>query len=190
MDEQDGPTLITVVIPTIEGREKELKRALDSVHAQTFCVDRRMVMHDVDRRGAAWNRNRALQQVDTEWVAFLDDDDEFKPDHLKVCARYAALTGVDVVYPGYEAVGDDPINCFGLAFDPVLLKRRNYIPVTVLARTDAVRAAGGFQEHPDENGDPCEDWGLWLAMLERGYTFGHVPQRTWVWHINGGARAL
>jgi len=179
---------ITVLIPTIEGREDELDRAMCSAEGQTLKADAIHVDYDWDRVGAAATRNLMLQDVNTEWVAFLDDDDEFLPNHLRACMRFARLTGVDVVYPGYETVGEDPVNCFGVEFDPALLKRRNYIPVTTLCRTEAVRAAGGFQEHPDENGDPCEDWGLWLAMVEAGYKFGHLPLRTWVWHVNGGAR--
>jgi len=179
---------ITVVIPTIAGREVELERALGSVRAQTVPVAWTMVMHDIERTGAAATRNRALAKVDTEWVAFCDDDDEWYPNHLRLCARHARLTGADVVYPGYDIDGEDPIDCFGIPFDPFLLRRRNYIPVTTLCRTELVRKAGGFQEHPDENGDPCEDWGLWLALLDAGAKFSHLPQRTWLWHNGNGTR--
>jgi glycosyltransferase involved in cell wall biosynthesis len=168
---------ITVVIPTLPTRLDQLARALTSVEAQTLRAAAVVVEVDQAREGAAATRNRALAKVCTEWVAFLDDDDELYPDHLLRLARYARLSGVDVVYPGWD--GPDPTGMFGQPFDPVLLRRANYIPVTVLARTQAVRDAGGFQPHPDESGDPCEDWGLWLAMVDRGARFGHLPVRTW-----------
>lgn len=180
---------ISVVIPTIPTRQPLLMRALASVSAQTLRAAATVIETDTGRLGAAAARNRALESVETEWVAFLDDDDELLPDHLKLCARYATLTGVDVVYPGYEVVGGpDPVGCFGLDFDPVLLQRRNFIPVTTLCRTELMLAAGGFQERTDENGDPCEDWGLWLAMLDRGAKFGHLPQKTWRWHLGDTTR--
>lgn len=175
---------ITVVVATIPPRADLLARALASVATQTLPPAEVVVECDTDRLGAAATRNRALERVATEWVAFLDDDDELYPDHLRALARCARLTGTDVVYPGYDA-DVDPTGMFGVPFDPVLLRRANYIPVTVLARTDAVRAAGGFQPHPDRNGDPCEDWGLWLAMLDRGARFVHLPRRTWRWHNRG-----
>lgn len=181
--------MITVVIPTIPGRYEQLQRAVASVGAQTLPPSGGVRLQlDADREGAAATRNRALEQVETEFVAFLDDDDVLKPNHLRACARHARLTGADVVYPGYDAIGDDPVNCFGLPFNPTLLVRRNYIPVTTLCRTELVKAAGGFQPHPDENGDPCEDWGLWLALLKTGAKFSHLPQRTWVWNVHGGTR--
>lgn len=177
---------ITVVLPTIPPRRELMLRAMRSIGAQTLSPKVVRVEEDHDRAGAAATRNRALATVQTDWVAFLDDDDELYPNHLKLCARYATLQGLDVVYPGYDvAGGDDPVGCFGIPFDASLLKQRNFIPVTVLARTELVRAAGGFQERPDENGDPCEDWGLWLALLDRGAKFGHLPVRTWRWNLGG-----
>jgi hypothetical protein len=178
---------ITLIIPTIPGREELLERAVTSAMSQTLQAAVHVEL-DSTRSGAAATRNRALGTVDTEFVAFLDDDDELKPNHLRACARHTTLTGADVVYPGYDTVGDDPVGCFGVPFDPYLIRQRNYIPVTTLCRTDLVRRAGGFQPHPDENGDPCEDWGLWLALLASGAKFSHLPQRTWIWHVAGGTR--
>jgi glycosyltransferase involved in cell wall biosynthesis len=165
-----------------------LERAVQSAQAQMLKPARILVHVDKDGAGAAANRNAALDAVETEWVAWLDDDDALYPQHLKQCARAARLNNADVVYPGYDAIGgDDPVNCFGIPFDGQLLERRNFIPVTVLARTEAVRTAGGFQPHPDEHGDPCEDWGLWLAMHRLGANFYHLPQRTWRWNLAGGS---
>lgn len=175
---------ITVVVASIPPRSQLLERALASIDAQTLAPDDVIVQVDEHREGAAATRNRALERVTTEWVAFVDDDDELYPDHLKKLARYARLSGVDVAYPGYDVEGaPDPVNCFGLPFDGSLLERRNYIPVTVLARLSAVREAGGFQAHPDEHGNPCEDWGLWLAMHRNGAKFGHLAVKTWRWHL-------
>ncbi len=180
---------VTVLIPTIPGRDVELARAVASVRAQTYTgeVEIRLQL-DVDREGAAAARNRALADIDTEWVAFLDDDDELYPHHVKTCVRNAWATGADVVYPAYDTVGEDPVNCRGLPFNPAMLRQRNYIPVTVLARTALVRQVGGFVVHPDENGDPCEDWGLWLRLLDAGARFSHLSVKTWLWNTQGGTR--
>lgn len=174
---------ITVITPTILGRERQLERAGQSVLEQTLPASW-LIQHDTHRDGPAVVRNRMLAEVETEWVAFLDDDDELYPDHLKLCARMATLQSLDVVYPGYDC-DSDPVNCFGIPFDASLLKRRNFIPVTTLCRTEKVVDAGGFRNHPDEHGNPCEDWGLWLSMLDRGAKFGHLPVKTWRWNLGG-----
>lgn len=179
---------VTVLIPTIDGRHDELRRAIASVHEQAYADCVIEIQLDRDREGAAATRNRALERVATEWVAFLDDDDELYPAHLRACLRNAHFSKADVVYPGYDTIGEDPVNCFGIPFSPALLRRRNYIPVTVLARTTLVKQVGGFVEHPDENGDPCEDWGLWLRLLDAGAKFSHLAAKTWLWRVAGGTR--
>jgi glycosyltransferase involved in cell wall biosynthesis len=176
---------VTVAIPVHPPRlaDGSMARAVDSVRRQLLAPTATVTALDGHGEGAAVTRNRALAMVDTDWVAFLDSDDELKPHHLRSCARHAALTGADLIYPGFE--GDDPTGMFGRSFDPILLHRHNYIPVTVLVRTNLVRKVGGFTPHPDGDGDPCEDWGCWLKLLDAGATFSHLPQRTWIRHPGG-----
>lgn len=179
---------ITVVIPTIAPRGEMLQRALRSVAAQTLQPDVVVVEPDDDHDGPAATRNRALNMVHTEWVAFLDDDDEFWPDHLEALKRCADETGADLVYPWFDVCsvrsspGWDPLGAFGLPFDPARLDSANYIPVTVLARTSVIVAAGGFVNRGDDRTATCEDWGCWLAMRDAGAKFVHLPQRTWIWN--------
>jgi glycosyltransferase involved in cell wall biosynthesis len=181
---------VTVVIPTIPGREHLLERAQESVRAQTLQPLATLTFRDEWGEGAAATRNRALKWVRTPLVAFLDDDDELYPNHLERCVWYADARGADVVYPGYDVVGgEDEVRMFGVVFSAALLLERNFIPVTTVCRTEAVRAAGGFQPHPDEFGNPCEDWGLWLAMVGRGADIAHLAEKTWRWHRHDGQTA-
>lgn len=177
-------TLIMAAIPSRLGPNGPYERAIASIRAQTFKPAKVRIVLDETGAGAAATRNRGLKDVDTEYCAFLDDDDELYPDHLKILARSARLSGADVIYPGYDC-DDDPVNCFGIPFDGQMLQQTNFIPVTTLCRTEKVLAAGGFQPHSDVNGDPCEDWGLWLAMAGQGATFMHLPVRTWRWNPGG-----
>lgn len=155
------------------------------------------VEEDLDRTGAAATRNRALRTVSTEWVAFLDDDDQLYREHIRLCLAMALEHGADLVYPWFDVLVDgridnayDPLAAprrgrlrspFGLRFGDEqrdhILNTANFIPVTVLARTEAVRAAGGFPEDVRD----CEDWQLWRRMLDNGDKFVHLPKRTWIW---------
>jgi hypothetical protein len=123
--------------------------------------------------------------ADTEWIAFLDDDDEFEPWHIERLLRHQAETGADLVYPWFTVVdGFDPLGWEGRQFDPAALRRYNYIPITVLVRRELVIAAGGFTNRTDGvGGATWEDWNCWLALLDLGATFSHLPARTWRWHF-------
>jgi hypothetical protein len=64
----------------------------------------------------------------------------------------------------------------------------NFIPITVLVKTELVKRVGGFPT-PFSEVWPykgCEDWGLWQQLLRAGATFVHYPERTWAWvHHHG-----
>lgn len=161
-----------------------LRRALASVLTQTYPAAAVSVAVDLKREGSAVTRNRALAAVATEWVAFLDDDDSFLPQHLELLTACAEATEADVVYPCPEVEGRPaPALRFGLPFDAEGLRSGNYIPVTVLARTELVREAGGFH---CPAGSIYDDWGCWLAMFALGAKFVHLPEKTWVWNWHPG----
>lgn len=176
-------------MPTIAPRSKNgyLERAITSVISQTYPVTGIAIANDAEHEGAAATRNRALDMVKTKWVAFLDDDDELKPRHIELCLKHAVVTRADVVYPWFDLpVGQDPLGMFGRPFDLAELDQRNWIPVTVLAKADAIRDVGGFEMHPKASAsNPCEDWGLWLKLRDAGATFAHLAERTWIWHWHG-----
>lgn len=178
---------VTVVTPTVPARATLLDEAEESVARQTVLPRLHLVSADLAGEGAAATRNRALADVDTRWVAFLDDDDLLLPGHLAALLRHAELTGADVVYPWFEweengRPGRDPLVGFRDAFDPDRLRRESYIPVTTLVRTELASAVGGFPVA----GPIHEDWGFLLRLLDVGASFAHLPQKTWVWRHHGG----
>lgn len=178
---------VTAVIPSIPPRtDTTLRRALASVLAQTRAVDAISVHVDHDRLGAAVNRTRALEGVRTEFVALLDDDDEWQPDHIELLWRHARETQADLVYPWFTVPGGfDPWpHREGQPFDREALRSENYIPITVLVRTELLLDVGGFTpKGPPEN--PCDDWGTWERLLDEGARFEHLNRRTWTWHWHG-----
>ena len=153
---------------------------------QTLLPQAIVVEPDHERTGAAATKNRGLAAVATEWTAMLDDDDEMLSGHLETLTFEAERTGADVLYPWFQWIGrgKSPLDSvFGMPVNAEVLRFYNYVPSTVLMRTELARRVGGFQCPP---GTPYDDWGLWLAMLDAGAAFHHVPVRTWLWHKDGG----
>lgn len=179
---------VTAVVPSIPPRAGTfLHQALDSVLMQERAVDDISVHIDHGRLGAAGARTRALSGVGTEWSALLDDDDVWYPDHVRLLLEHAIETGADLVYPWFEVpTGFDPWpGTEGQPFDEERLRRENYIPITVLVRTELLWDAGGFTpKGPLDN--PCEDWGTWERLLAAGARFSHLPRRTWQWNWHPG----
>ncbi len=183
---------ITVAIPTIPPRSGMLRKAVSSVMAQTRPAAAVSIAVDLEREGSAATRNRALEAVHTDWVAFLDDDDVLLPNHLELLAVEAERTGADVVYP-LPRVIDRNGNTVprrlewggGPTFNGPALERRSYICVTSLVRTKLARKVGGFRFITDSAGLSNDDHGFYLALHKAGARFAHVHQETFLWHHHG-----
>jgi|GEM_PF-709939 len=120
--------------------------------------------------GAA--RNRALAEADTPYVAFIDADDEWLPAKLE--RSLVHIEGTDLALVSHDFLAEQPdgseiyADCtrhFTAAADPfaALFVRAYVATTTVVARRDAVLAAGGF----DPGLPAAQDYELWLAMLGR-----------------------
>lgn len=186
---------VTVVIPTHPARVGNgmLGRAVGSVYRQTRPID---ALHiETDRRGdgAPATRQRGLESVTGDWVAFLDSDDAFGPQHIRLLLEHAADTDADYVYSWYQVIGGtDPMpQHFGQVFDPELPTPTT---ITVLVRAELARAAG-FVNYGDTMTstalrDPSrvvagEDAAFTRRCFELGGSIVHLPKRTWTWHHHG-----
>ena len=95
---------ISVIIPTFN-RAELLKRALESVQCQTLLPYEVLVIDDgstdhtkelvnsqfpkvrffhQEQKGVSAARNRGIQLAKGNWIAFLDSDDEWLPNKLRV----------------------------------------------------------------------------------------------------------
>jgi glycosyltransferase involved in cell wall biosynthesis len=138
-------------------------------------------------RGVANARNRGIERAAHPWIAFLDDDDRWSPDKLRVQLDVARAEGADFVYTAGVAVGDDGRVLYASpAFTPEELRRgirsRNLVfagSSNVLARTDLIRCLGGF----DESLHHIADWDLWIRLTEAGRPAAcHEPLVAYVVH--------
>ena len=194
---------VTVVIPVFNG-EDTLLQALESVRRQTWTDWQVLVSDDLSadgtvalvhdladprvsvlesqrNTGPAGARNRALAQVDTELVAFLDADDFWLPNYLEMqVGRYDRETS----RPG-AAVGAVACNAFiekdgaferetyyeqfgSRDVDPVTVEgllRRNSVFISSLVPRAVGEAVGWF----DPDLFVSEDYDLWLKIVESGH---------------------
>lgn len=190
-------TTVSVVIPTIPGREEMLDRALASVAAQKRQPDAVIVEPDPERTGAAATRNRALARVETDFVAWLDDDDEFLPNHVRGLMLTQKRTGADLVYSLWSGINTRlfHIEIDGVRVSPFalpwgeyhekMMRSQNFLPITNLVRTSMMRDAGGFRQ-AHEGVTAGEDFFMWNDMLDLGARFFCHSAVTWRWNGHAG----
>lgn len=208
---------MTVVIPTYD-RPTLVARAIESVLNQTFrefeCIvvddhspesdteayvtsldsDKVTYVRHEENRGLSAARNTGIERADSEFVAFLDDDDEWLPVKLE--------RQVDL----FDALSDD----FGLVYcwmDYVTeggrVKRR-YRPTlsgrilpyvldgqrigsgsTLLVRTSIARELGGFDESLSRGID-----GDFIRRVCREYKVDFVPETLVRYHVGHGHQRI
>lgn len=189
---------ISVIITTCRRKKEIFMRAVRSALDQTYqekeiiivndapekrpdiedwvrelSTDQIRVLHNESQRGACYSRNRGLEAASGEFVALLDDDDEWYPQKLEKQVE-KMKPGVVLVYCDYAAVSPDfeikPDR--GRAFPEGDVRREllcsNFIggcSIPLFRRETAV-LCGGF----DENFQSSQDYDMWLRVCERGNT--------------------
>lgn len=166
---------VGVAVPAIPVRSALLQRAVGSVLGQTYPVRQLSIAVDHERLGAAANRQRALDGIRTDWVAFLDDDDAFMPEHVQKLTSFAQDTGADYVFSWFEVVnGYDPFpQHFGKKYD---VHEPHHTTITVLVKTELAKSVG-FR-----TAGGGEDWDFTLRCIEAGAKIEHLAERTWWWY--------
>lgn len=178
---------VTVCIPSIQRRSQYLtNRAIPSVLAQTSTVDAISVVLDTEKMGAWGTRNRAISMATTEWIGFLDDDDELMPHHFELLLNTANANNADVVWGWFEVIGGtDPFPMHrGRQWD---VNQPHIFPITCLVKRQLIL---------DSNAKFCPDtinsgnWGVqdfpfWKKLHEAGGKFLAIPDTTWKWHHHG-----
>ncbi len=182
---------VSVVVPTYN-RADVLGRALDSVFSQARQPDQVIVVDDgstdgtseVIKRdyplvtcvrqanaGVSAARNRGIAEASSEWIAFLDSDDEWKPgkiqrqlDALRQNPSFHICHTNEIWIRNGKRVneGKRHAKSGGWIFQrclPLCVMS----PSSVIVRRGLLEELGGF----DESLPVCEDYDMWLRICSR-----------------------
>ncbi|KQQ42954.1 glycosyltransferase family 2 protein [Nocardioides sp. Leaf307] len=176
---------VTVVMPAMN-RAHLIGRALDSIAAQTVRPSSVLVVDDAStddtvrvarehgasvlelavNGGSGPARNRGIEAATTEWIAFLDSDDTWLPDHLETVLAEAG-DRVLVGAPGRSSGGRIIGNAWGgdltVSARSVLVPGDLICTSGVLVRRRTLLEAGLFR--PLRR---AQDLDMWIRVLELG----------------------
>jgi glycosyltransferase involved in cell wall biosynthesis len=187
---------VSVVLPVFNGAAT-IGRTLSSVFAQTFPAFETIVVDDgsIDEtpsilasyanririirqpnRGVSASRNAGIRAARGEYVAFIDDDDEWRPEMLSRCAAILdqdpncvlAYTGAFRVDQDGRLISNQESQISDVdspTLAQMLERPWNVVPSQFVVRREIAERCGGF----DERLTTCED--LYFLMLAREH--GH-----------------
>lgn len=198
--------MITVVIPT-HNRPIKLQRAINSVLSQTVLPEELIVVDDGSDpaakddviecehvesdiifvrvkipRGANHARNVGIKKATSDWIAFLDDDDEFDTEKIEVLKKNIRLHGnnTDLFYNSGKIVmpeinvsylsNSQDTSTYDLSQELLL---RNLIGGNsfVCVRKSILLDAGLFWEQLPA----LQDQEMWLRIANMGARFRYIP---------------
>jgi len=187
--------LVSVIIPAYRAASY-IRETLDSVFAQTYpnlevvlvndgspdtealedairTYGERLIYIRQENRGPSGARNTAIRAAQGKYIACLDSDDLYLPDHLANMVAFIEEEGLDLLYCDSYLVKN------GIQIGRTFERERQISPVTfesllrvdccvststTVASRQAMIDAGLF----DERYRRCEDFDLWLRMSFRG----------------------
>lgn len=182
---------VTVVIASYGDRiwrDRARERALPSVANQGV---ERVLVHD-PRGTLAQVRNRGLEAVNTEWVCFLDADDELETGYFDAMK----LGEADLRAPSVRYVSHQRRPDVGKVLMPKVVGRAhqhqctaecldygNWLVIGTVARTELVKRVGGFDEYP-----VYEDYALWAKCWKAGATAEPIPDAIYKAYVRQQSR--
>ena len=203
---EDAKPLVSVIIPTYN-RPEQLKRAIESVQNQTYSRieiivvnnagaevesvvqalnaegDIRLFKHATNK-GPGAARNTAIHASRGKYIAYLDDDDIYYPDHVETLVNALETTPFQVAHShahrshearqGQRYVRTHKTTPYTMDVTHEGLLVCNLVPILCIMHERAcLDAVGNF----DETLPTHEDWDLWIRM-SRHYKFLHVKRVT------------
>jgi hypothetical protein len=202
------PTPAVSVVVITRNRPVFLRRALQSILGQLFQDFEVLIVNDggedvsdlvaefaregmtIDLqyhsspRGQSAARNTALLRAQGRWIAYLDDDDIYYPEHLELLVTTLQKTGAWVVYSDSLRTIEEERDRKWVAlsrelamshdFDRDLFLRDNLTPINNVMHERACWEICGSH---DESLPVLEDWDYWIR-LSRKWDFIHIPKVT------------
>jgi glycosyltransferase involved in cell wall biosynthesis len=169
---------VTVLIPSRWNRGEWRDRALRSVEEQTIGKVPTLVVIGLGKHEAY---NQAMN-VDTEFVAILDDDDYMLPNHLETLVAAQLESDADVVWSMIEVTDGTNSVRWAADYTPDRLDDFNFMYNGYMFRSSLLREYGGH------SGDGLSDWKFWIWARDRGAKFkaANPPEPTLVVNIHEG----
>lgn len=213
--------LVSVIVPTYK-RADRLKKALCSITSQSysnleivvvndnipgsdwdlsttqalqeFCDSRLKVLHTSGQTGGGAARNFACRQASGEYLAFLDDDDEFLSDKVETQLNFMLERELDMSWQDVSWYDDSGKlvehrrlnHCHDFSQQGLL---RAHL-LTPISPTSIYMLKKSLFDRTEGFGEVAtgQDWWLMLRCIEAGARMGYMPEVHVRQYLHSGER--
>lgn len=131
-------------------------------------------------------RNACLEMVRSEWIVYLDADDELEPGYVTAMEKGSAdVRGpmLRFIRNGHPRLWQPRVAGHKHDCSTDCMPQGNFMAIGACVRADLLREVGGFEPWP-----VYEDWALFLRCWKAGASFELVPGAIYRAHVNRGSR--
>lgn len=158
-----------IIVDDCSPRKGEIKRVVESFRKE---IPNLQLIQNEANRGAPYSRNVGITRSQAKWIALVDDDDEWMPEKLakQVASIEQGSDKLGLIYTWAKVIEERKVIRFETSdFNGSVLTdllKGNFIPSSsVLVKKKALVEAGLF----DESFLSCQDWDMWVRVLDQGY---------------------
>lgn len=202
---------ISVIVPCFKD-SATLKRSLDSIFSQTYTVNEIIVVNDAspetleieailstyptvlyiknnNNKGLAASRNIGVNAATGDIISFLDADDELHPQ--KIEAQIALFNATEAISCQVARIGNE-VGINKIKLYPTdwrfsihrksahLIKKNVLTGASILMEKNLFLSIGGY----DESLRSCEDFDLWLRLLDAGIPVLNIKLPLYLYRVN------
>jgi glycosyltransferase involved in cell wall biosynthesis len=161
---QDYPALEHIIVS--DGPDPELRGKLDGLPRVRYAE---LPAHDPEAQWGHYARLHGIDLAKGDYIAYLDDDNSWRPGHVQILAAALQETGAGFAYGmtavhgrGDYVIGADPPSC-GQIDTSAIMHRRGLLDLAT------------WRWHP---GIETIDWDLVSRWMAAGATWAGVPAIT------------
>jgi len=186
---------VEIIVVDDNPPESEERLKTEKVMEELLRGDERIIyLRNEKNAGGAVSRNNGIARSTGEYVAFLDDDDEYLPERIEVQLREMLARGWDVSVMDGATYDDDGNEISvkkqrlsnGMSRDELMRVHMKYHisgTNTFMFKAEKLRGIGGFDDLP-----ACQEYVLMQKAIEAGLTVGYVERVLIKNHISPGER--
>jgi len=156
--------------------------------------DRVIVVNSLYRTGQSHARNELItlaKKHKIDYIAFLDADDWWEPNHISESLKSLSRNSADIVYSKPLIVNEDNdlLNSYGIVTPKIFIGKQleinNFIYISgVVAHIKC------FNDNKfDSNLNGLEDWDMWIRLMRQKYVFTNDRGTTFTYLVKTDGEA-
>lgn len=128
-------------------------------------------------------RNAGAEAADTDYLVFLDADDELSPNYIR-WMRGAAQKDPGALLTPMVCYVRGGIRARARFWPECDLRNGNWLIIGTAVPRDLFHAVGGFRDDPHG----LEDWSLWARCVRHGARISRVHRAVYIAHVNKNSK--